>query len=56
MGQWYDTKFEFNDDILNKFPVQLKELELYKDRLDVLKKRTNRSWKQSEKFWWYRVE
>lgn len=51
MGQWYETKFEFTDNILDNFPKELKELALYQDRMDVLKKLTkSKSFNTSEKF------
>lgn len=51
MGQWYETKFTFNEEILDNFPEQIKELTLYQDRIDVLKKLAGIiSYNTSEKF------
>jgi len=38
MGQWYETNFEFTENMLECFPTQLKELDLYQERFDVLEK------------------
>jgi ribA/ribD-fused uncharacterized protein len=41
MGQWYETNFVFTENMLENFPTQLKELDLYQERFDVLEKLAN---------------
>lgn len=37
-GQWYESEFVLTEKIFNKLPAEIKNLNLCKDRIDVLKK------------------
>jgi ribA/ribD-fused uncharacterized protein len=37
-GQWYESEFELTDLICRNLPDQIKELDLYNDRIDILHK------------------
>lgn len=38
LGQWYPSNFEFNENIIHILPNEIKNLDLYKNRMDVLLK------------------
>lgn len=50
LGQWFPSQFEFTQDICDNFPNQIKELNLYKHRFDVILALMNHTYQTAEKF------